>query len=99
MRSELARLLSLSTSHFTRMFKRTQGASPRAYVLRRRIEVSKGLMLTTPEPLSSIALACGMYDQSHFTRAFRRIVGETPFSWRRTRLGALDLDELTSGVR
>lgn len=35
-------------------------------------------MLTTREPLSSIALRCGMCDQAHFTRSFRRIVGETP---------------------
>jgi hypothetical protein len=30
------------------------------------------MMLTTSEPLHSIALSCGMCDQPHFTRSFRR---------------------------
>jgi AraC family transcriptional regulator len=90
---ELAELVSLSVSHFCRAFKRTFGASPRTYVLRRRIELAQGLMLTTYEPLSSIALRCGMCDQAHFTRSFHRIVGETPLSWRRARRGAMGLDQ------
>jgi AraC family transcriptional regulator len=86
---ELARLLGLSASHFCRAFKCTFGASPRDYVLRRRIQVAQGLMLTTSEPLSSIAVSCGMCDQPHFTRSFHRIVGETPYTWRRSRRGSL----------
>jgi AraC family transcriptional regulator len=89
---ELARLLSLSASHFCRAFKCTFGVSPRDYVLRRRIEVAQALMLTTSEPLSSIAVRCGMCDQPHFTRSFRRVVGETPYTWRRTRQGSLGID-------
>lgn len=89
---ELARLLSLSASHFCRAFKCTFGVSPRDYVLRRRIEVAQGLMLATSEPLSSIAVRCGMCDQPHFTRSFHRIVGETPYAWRRTRRGSLGID-------
>ena len=88
---ELARLLGLSASHFCRAFKCAFGASPRDYVLRRRIEVAQALMLTTSEPLSSIAVNCGMCDQQHFTRSFRRIVGETPSTWRRARLGSLNI--------
>jgi AraC family transcriptional regulator len=86
---ELAQLLDLSASHFCRAFKCTFGVSPRDYVLRRRIEVAQGLMLTTSQPLSSIAVTCGMCDQPHFTRSFHRLVGETPYTWRRTRRGAL----------
>ena len=88
--AELAELLGWSTSHFSRAFKGAFGVPPHTYVLRRRIEVAQGLMLTTCEPLSSIALTCGMYDQSHFTHSFHRIVGETPDSWRRTRRRALE---------
>ena len=87
---ELARLLNLSASHFCRAFKCGFGASPRDYVLRRRIEVAQAMMLTTSESLRSIAISCGMCDQQHFTRSFRRIVGETPSIWRRTRRGSLN---------
>jgi AraC family transcriptional regulator len=89
---ELARLLGLSATHFCRAFKCTVGTTPRDYVLRRRIEVAQALMLTTSEPLSSIAVRCGMCDQPHFTRSFHRIVGETPYTWRRTRRGSLKID-------
>jgi AraC family transcriptional regulator len=89
---ELAQLLGLSASHFCRAFKCAFGASPHDYVLRRRIEVAQAMMLTTSEPLRSIAANCGMCDQQHFTRSFRRIVGETPLMWRRTRQGSLNGD-------
>jgi len=88
---QLARLVGLSASHFCRAFKCSFGASPRDYVLRRRIEVAQALMLTTPAPLSAIAVSCGMCDQQHFTRSFRRIAGETPSTWRRARQGVLQI--------
>jgi AraC family transcriptional regulator len=84
---ELARLLGLSPSHFCRAFRCTFGTPPREYVLRRRIELAQELMLSTTEPLSSIAIRCGMCDQPHFTRSFHRLVGATPYTWRRARRG------------
>jgi AraC family transcriptional regulator len=85
---ELAGLVGLSASHFCRVFKSTFGLAPREYVLRRRIAAAQELMLTTSEPLSAIAVNCGMCDQSHLTRSFHRFVGETPHSWRRARRAA-----------
>jgi len=90
---QLARLVGLSASHFCRAFKCSFGTSPRDYVLRRRIEVAQALMLTTPAPLSAIAINCGMCDQQHFTRSFSRIVGETPSTWRRARQGVLQIKQ------
>jgi AraC-like DNA-binding protein len=86
---ELAQIVGLSASHFCRAFKNTFGLAPRDFVLRRRIDLAQALMLTTTDPLSSIAIRCGMCDQPHFTRSFHRIVGETPNKWRHTRQGAL----------
>jgi AraC-like DNA-binding protein len=87
---DLAALLRISVGHFCRAFKSTFGLSAHDYLMRRRIEVAQGLMLTTCDPLSAIALNCGMSDQSHFSRCFRRIIGETPHQWRRTRRGAFE---------
>jgi AraC family transcriptional regulator len=87
---ELADLLNLSESHFSRAFRCTFGTSAHEYLTRRRIEVAQSLMLTSREPLSAVALLCGLSDQSHFTRVFRRIVGETPYAWRRTRWGEME---------
>src|ERR1700678_3343912 len=87
---DLAASLNISVGHFCRAFKRTFGIPARIWIRQRRIELAQGLMLTTGASLSEIALSCGMCDQSHFTRSFRRIVGQTPSTWRRTRLGAIE---------
>jgi AraC-like DNA-binding protein len=83
--SEIANVVHLSSSHFSRAFKRTFGMTVHAWVMRRRIEMAQTLMLNTSQKLSEIALRCGLSDQSHLTRWFRRVVGETPGSWRRER--------------
>jgi AraC family transcriptional regulator len=87
---ELAEQLNLSESHFSRAFRCTFGTTAHEYLMRRRIEMAQGLMLTSREPLCAIALRCGLSDQSHLTRVFRRIAGETPNAWRRTRRGEIE---------
>jgi AraC family transcriptional regulator len=80
---DLARLARLSHSHFCRAFKESLGHPAHAYVMRRRVQRSQRLMLTTSESLSQIAAQCGMADQAHFCKLFRRLVGESPNAWRR----------------
>jgi AraC-like DNA-binding protein len=76
-------ITGLSTAHFARAFKVSVGDSVHAYIIRRRIEHARKLMLTTDDSLAQIALACGLSDQAHLCRLFRRIVGASPFAWRR----------------
>ncbi len=80
---ELAAIAKISASHFCRSFARSVGETPHAYVLGRRIERARSLMLASGEPLSQIALACGFADQSHLSRTFRQFVGSPPHKWRR----------------
>jgi AraC-like DNA-binding protein len=80
---ELAGLATLSVSHFCRTFRKSFGTTPRLHLIRLRVERAQQLMLTTSDPLSQIALACGMADQAHLSKVFRRTVGETPSGWRR----------------
>lgn len=47
-----------------------------------RIERALRELLANQEPLSSIALRAGFYDQSHFTNLFRRRFGVTPAQYR-----------------
>jgi AraC-like DNA-binding protein len=42
------------------------------------------MMSTTREPLSQIAIACGLCDQAHLCKVFRRMLGMSPSTWRRT---------------
>jgi AraC family transcriptional regulator len=80
---ELSALIQLSEAHFSRSFKRTFGAPPHAFVIRRRLEFATRHMLQTDVPLSDIALRCGFADQAHFCKHFRQATGLTPAAWRR----------------
>ncbi len=79
---DLAAQLSLSSSHFSHVFKQTFGITPLAYVARKRIEAAREMMLVSDQPLTQIAHAHGFCDQSHFTRTFRRETGLSPLMWR-----------------
>ncbi len=85
---QLAAIVNLSRSHFSRAFHRTVGETPLAYVQRRKIARAQLLMLTTRYSLAQIALECGLADQCHLTRVFRRVTGTTPGNWRRMQSGA-----------
>ena len=84
----LAGMVSLSASHFYRAFKRSFGKTPHAYLVGLRVERAKQMMQSTAEPLSQIALACGLADQAHLCKIFRRCVGVAPSAWRRLHQGA-----------
>jgi len=81
--SGLAALVRLSEDHFARAFKASVGCPPHTYVVARRVERAKTLMLRSDLPLSQIALAAGFVDQPHLTRLFRARVGASPASWQR----------------
>lgn len=81
--ADLAGLVSLCPSHFCRAFRAHFGETPHGFVMRRRIEHAQFLMTSTDEPLSQIALMCGLSDQAHLSRLFRRHFATTPSNWRR----------------
>lgn len=79
---DLAKLVSLSASYFSRAFRDSFGELPHAYIVRMRIERAQAMMLTTSSSLSQIAYACGLVDQAHLCRCFRQATGTTPGVWR-----------------
>lgn len=81
--SDVAKLVNLSSGHFSRSFKTTIGLNYSQYVIQARIDLAKHLLQTSNAPISEIALMCGLSDQPHLNRLFRRIVGVPPSTWRR----------------
>jgi AraC family transcriptional regulator len=82
---DLSAVARLSTSYFSRVFKQSCGEAPHSYVVRRRLDRARHLMLTSDEPLCEVALACGFADQAHFSKLFHRATGKTAAIWRRER--------------
>jgi AraC family transcriptional regulator len=84
MAMDLADLANVSVGQLTRAFKISVGVPPFHYIASRRVELACMMMSTTLEPLSQIAIACGLCDQAHLCKVFRRMVGMSPSTWRRT---------------
>lgn len=85
---DLAGVVRLSRFHFARAFKSSLGEPPHRYVMRRRIERAKDLLVRTSLPINDIALATGFRSASQFNRAFKDFVGITPNTCRRTSVDA-----------
>lgn len=81
--SHIAHRCGLSTSHFSRSFRRSIGMAPYAWLLEQRVERVKNLIDRSPLTLAEVAVACGFADQSHMTKVFKRKVGVSPAAWRR----------------
>lgn len=83
---ELAKECRLSIGHFAAAFRHTTGDSPHRWLMKRRVEAAKDMLLSSDLSLSAIALECGFSDQSHLTRVFTVMAGKPPGVWRRIRM-------------
>jgi AraC family transcriptional regulator len=75
---ELAALVHLSPFHFARCFKATMGLAPHQYVIARRMELAKQLLLTPTSNISEVAWSIGYENISHFRRLFAIHIGVAP---------------------
>lgn len=78
----LATVADLSRRHFGTAFKESTGTPPHRYLIERRIQRAKKLLLATRQPIAEIALAVGFATHSHFTFNFRKLTGTTPSRFR-----------------
>lgn len=77
----LARELGTHPSHLVRVFRREYGLPPHKYVVSRRLDRARRLLLAGM-PIADVATAVGFHDQSHLTRHFRALLGTTPGAFR-----------------
>lgn len=80
--AEIADAAEMSPFHFARLFKQTAGVAPHAFVLNRRLERAKQLLLNREKPVTDIAFDLGFSSHSHFTTFFRKHTGVTPRDFR-----------------
>jgi AraC family transcriptional regulator len=80
---ELADLAALSAFHFARSFRQSVGATPHQYIVQRRVQRAKELLLRPEWSIEQVASATGFAGASQFSRVFRQNAGATPTDWRR----------------
>ncbi|VVD32707.1 AraC family transcriptional regulator [Paraburkholderia dioscoreae] len=76
--SELAALAGLSVPHFKVLFRETLGMPVHQYVVQRRVERARTLLLQGKLNASQIALDTGFAHQSHMAHWMGRLLGVTP---------------------
>ena len=75
--AEAAGRLGAHPVHLVRSFTAAYGIAPHAYLIGRRVDAARRLLLDGHGGAQA-AVAAGFYDQAHLTRVFRRYVGTTP---------------------
>ncbi|MDC0666505.1 AraC family transcriptional regulator [Nannocystis radixulma] len=80
----IADIAGISASHLKTLFRRSLGQPVHTYVIHRRVERARALLLRGRMPASEVALAAGFSHQSHMTRCMRRVLGVTPSTLTRT---------------
>jgi AraC family transcriptional regulator len=74
----LASAVSLSPFHFSRLFKRSTGFAPHQYLIQRRVERAKEMLISSRSTIAQVAIQNGFCDQSHLTAHFKRVYGVAP---------------------
>ena len=76
--SDAAAKSFMSETYFRKLFKQEFGTSPKHYVISRRIEYAKALIITGYFSIEKIAGMCGYNDEKHFSTEFKKITGVSP---------------------
>lgn len=80
---QLAAECGLCTTKFKKEFCRIFGDTPHRWILRRRLELSKRILVHTDLPVKSVARQVQFATSSHFIRLFKAEFGITPIGYRR----------------
>jgi AraC-like DNA-binding protein len=69
-------------SYVSRVFSNTYSITLTDYLITKRIEKAKTLLVTTSAPIGNIALNCGFSDLNYFSRTFKKRELKTPIQYR-----------------
>ncbi len=79
---QLAAMLSLSSDHFTRLFKQQIGETPIQYIITQRVARAAELLFNSDLKLDDIAKACGFPNRRYLSRRFNQQLGISPMDFR-----------------
>lgn len=80
---ELCKILYINKYYLTHLFSMRYGVSPLQYLIRKRIALSKHLLVNTDRKVDQISIDCGYDDVAYFCRLFKKQEGITPLQFRK----------------
>ncbi|MDO5048240.1 MAG: AraC family transcriptional regulator [Anaerococcus sp.] len=80
---DLSSIAYMNKFHIIAEFKQSYRVTPIEYLILKRIEISKGLLISTNHSMDQIADIVGFNSQSYFNQVFKKKVGITPSQFRK----------------
>ena len=80
---EISQHSNVSPSYLSQCFKQEVGVSIKHYLIIRRMQQAKHLLLTTDKSIGAVALAVGYDDYRQFSKMFKSMTGVTPVQCRK----------------
>lgn len=77
-----AEYVNMSSSYFSKFFKKLTGVNFITYVIDRKIEFAKDMLQNTDMPIINIAYELSYNETNYFSKAFKKKVGVTPSEYR-----------------
>lgn len=79
---DAAEYVNMSSSYFSKFFKKSTGINFITYVTDRKIEFAKDMLENTDMPVINIAYELSYNETNYFSKAFKKKVGVTPTEYR-----------------
>ena len=81
-REHLSELFYFAPDYITKIFKKETGMSFKNYIIEKRLDLARKLLLKTDDSIRDISLKVGYDNYSYFTRLFKKSFGVTPVEFR-----------------
>ncbi len=83
----LSRISAVSPFHLLRLFTKYTGLTLHQFIIVRKIERAKSLLIK--RPIGDVAYTLGFADHGHFTRSFKKMSGQTPSEFQKSSKAAI----------
>ena len=80
---KVADTMHLDSAYLTRKFAQKYSVAPKEYLLEKRIELAKRLLIQTDASVSEISVSAGYDDPLYFSRIFKNRTGLSPLSYKK----------------
>lgn len=81
--NEMAQILHVTPQHFCVIFKETTGQTFVEYIVSKRIDMVKQMLIDTDKGITQVAYECGFKNLSYFNKVFFKKVGTTPSAYKK----------------